>query len=127
MSIDVMKQVGTSGAGAASGSSPAKPAAPEARQELPGSGNVVPSPEAEVATQSEVRRAISRLNDYIQTLRRDLRFTIDEESGRSVVRVIDSETGDLIRQIPSEEVLAIAQALSEVQAPGEGIIFSDKA
>jgi len=127
MPIDTLKQIGGSASRAVAGTAPAKPAAPTARQDLPGSGNTVPPQEAEVVKQADVRQAVSRLNDYVQTLRRDLRFTVDEESGRAIVKVIDSETGELIRQIPSEEVVAISQALTDTTKQTEGIILSDKA
>lgn len=43
---------------------------------------------------------------------RNLQFSIDEGSGRTVVKVVDSNTNEVIRQIPSEEILAIAESLS---------------
>ncbi|MEE9494457.1 MAG: flagellar protein FlaG [Gammaproteobacteria bacterium] len=57
----------------------------------------------------EVATAVIKISEYVQNLQRDLQFNIDKESGRVVVRVIDSETDELIRQIPSEEVLALAK------------------
>lgn len=45
----------------------------------------------------------------------DLKFTVDESSGVSVVKVVDRATQELIRQIPSEEMLTIAKALDRLQ------------
>lgn len=61
--------------------------------------------------QPELDYAVSRLNEYIQHSRRDLHFSVDKDSGRVVVKVIDSETREVIRQIPSEEVVALARGV----------------
>lgn len=54
---------------------------------------------------------------------RKLEFSIDEDSGRNVVKVIDSDSGDIIRQFPSEEVLK----LSSLARAGKGGLFSGEA
>jgi len=61
-----------------------------------------------------------------------LSFNLDEESGQTIIRVVDSESGELIRQIPSEEALAIAHQLRDIQQDaanqveiGQGLLFSD--
>ncbi len=61
--------------------------------------------------QPELDYAVNRLNEYIQNSRRDLHFSVDKDSGRVVVKVIDSATREVIRQIPSEEVVALARGL----------------
>lgn len=65
---------------------------------------VEPSPE-------DVKRAARQLETFMQIMNRYLEFRIDEDSGRTVVTVKDRTTGDTIRQIPSEEVLRLAQNL----------------
>ncbi len=60
-----------------------------------------------------VDEAISNLNDYAQNLKRQLHFSVDEDSGRTVIKVTDPETDEMIRQIPPEEVLRIAESLEE--------------
>jgi flagellar protein FlaG len=67
-----------------------------------------------IATVS-VEAAITEINDYVQSVQRDLQFFIDEDSGVTVVRVRDKETGDLIRQIPEDIFLNLAQKLKEDQ------------
>jgi flagellar protein FlaG len=98
------------------GSQSAAPAAP--RQELPGSGQTLPLP----AESSDVKQAVSRLNNYVQSLRRDLQFRVDENSNRVIVTVVDSESGEVIRQIPSEEVMAVALSLESAQ----GLLVNEK-
>lgn len=56
----------------------------------------------------EVSQAVADLNSYVQNEQRDLLFSVDEGSGDMVVRVVDRESGDLIRQIPNEVVLDLA-------------------
>jgi len=67
--------------------------------------------------------AVSRISDFVQTVKRDLRFSVDETTGRTVVKVIDSETDQVVRQIPADEVLAIAENLQELQ----GVLFRGEA
>ena len=69
-------------------------------------------------SQPELDYAVSRLNEYIQSSRRDLHFSVDKGSGRVVVKVIDSETREVIRQIPSEEVMALAHGLGLKESAG---------
>lgn len=98
------------------------PRAPEAnpigttvkRQPLPLSGQTVP-PQQEPSGDTGRRaldEAVSRIQDYVQNLQRELQFTIDEDSGRTIIKVIDSETDKVIRQIPPDELLAISEYLS---------------
>jgi len=91
------------------------PVQPE--QNLPGSGNALPQAK-EKTNEKEVAEAVSNLNDYIQVIRRELEFRVDKETGRTVVTVLDAETGEKIRQIPSEEVLALARNLDPEATTG---------
>lgn len=53
----------------------------------------------------------------------DVRFRIDEDSGEPVAVVVDSISGDVIRQIPSEEMLALKRQLGRL----EGVMLREKA
>jgi len=46
---------------------------------------------------------------------RNLTFSVDENTDRSVVTVLDANSGDVIRQIPSEDVLALAERIQDLQ------------
>ena len=61
----------------------------------------------------DLDRTVQQLNELAQTVRREIRFTIDDGTGRTVINVLDAETDELVRQIPSEEVLALAAKLKE--------------
>lgn len=74
-----------------------------------GSGN---NDEREIKT-GELVEPIQRINETMRP--RGLEFELSEESSRVITRVIDRESGDVIRQIPAEEVLKIAERLEEMQ------------
>ena len=64
-------------------------------------------------SQEALENVVSQLNAYIQNTQRDMDFSVDGSTGRVVVKVIDSESEEVIRQIPSEEMLAISRHLIE--------------
>lgn len=74
-------------------------------------------------TEREAKRAVDILSRAAQSLSRDLQFTLDKSSGKMVVRVVDTQTNELIRQIPTEEALAISKAIDRLQ----GLIVRQKA
>ena len=71
-------------------------------------------------TSEEVKVVVEKLNRQIQSLQRELSFSVDEDSGRTVVRVLDSQTNEVVRQIPSEEVLKLARQLDIILAEAGG-------
>ena len=72
---------------------------------------------------SKVKDAVSTLNDFTALIAQDLRFSVDEESGKTVVKLIDSSTQEVLRQFPSEEALSIARSIDKMQ----GLLIRDKA
>ncbi len=62
-------------------------------------------------SERKLKQVLLDLTEHVQNLQRSLQFSVDDESGETVVRVVDSETKEVIRQIPSEELLAIANRL----------------
>ena len=87
-------------------------------------GNLLPQP-AEAATSSPVnvkdfevsqerlQAAVAQMNEYIQSSQRDLQFSFDPNSGETVVRVLDRNTKEVIRQIPDEILLKLAQKMEQ--------------
>ncbi|GAA6168600.1 flagellar protein FlaG [Sessilibacter corallicola] len=63
-----------------------------------------------------IESVVSNLNEFAQSIRRDLSFNLQNDTGRVIVEVTDSQTGELIRKIPSEEALKIAERISEVRS-----------
>ena len=66
--------------------------------------------------------AVGQINDYVQNLQRNLQFTVDEVTGKDVVTVIDSESKEVIRQLPSEEALELARRLAENKENGVQLV-----
>ncbi len=64
-------------------------------------------------TKEDITQAVSHLKEYVQHMKRDIDFSVDDQTGRFIVKVYDSETKELIRQIPSEEMLAISRHLAD--------------
>lgn len=62
-----------------------------------------------VIVAKELQQAVAEMNKFIQSERRDLHFSVDEATGSMVIRVTDSESGELIRQIPNEMFLEMAE------------------
>ncbi|PID42455.1 MAG: flagellar biosynthesis protein FlaG [Proteobacteria bacterium] len=61
----------------------------------------------------QLEKAVTRLNDYIQSVQRDLHFNVDDDSGRMVVKVVDRNTNEVVRQIPDEVALNMARNLHQ--------------
>ena len=83
------------------------------------SGNVMPpnAQETADARSVEVKEAVSKLNEYVQKTQRDLDFQLDEDSGKTVIRVYDRQSEQLVRQIPNEVALEMAKKLSSEEPP----------
>ena len=64
-------------------------------------------------SQEDMAKAVSTMNDYVQNIERDLIFSVDEESGRSVVTVVDRETDEVVRQFPDEVFIDLARNLKK--------------
>ena len=80
----------------------------------PASGNNLPDGRSDAQiSRIDIERAVERLEEMARDSQRGLRFAVDEGSGRTVITVINAATNEIVRQIPSKEVLAIARALRE--------------
>nr|WP_297347862.1 flagellar protein FlaG [uncultured Glaciecola sp.] len=64
----------------------------------------------------ELNQALLDISEFLQTRNTKLAFSVDEASDRPVVTVKDAASGDVIRQIPSEEVLKFAGRINELQS-----------
>jgi flagellar protein FlaG len=71
----------------------------------------------------QVKRAVQDINKALQALSQSVEFSVDEESAHTIVRVVDQNTKEIIRQMPSQETLEIARALDKVQ----GLLIRQKA
>jgi flagellar protein FlaG len=87
-----------------------RPAAAERGKDVAQTGQNLPV-EREAPPPPDIAAAVRRLNQLMAERQRDLAFHVDEASGRTVITVLDATTSEVVRQIPSEEVLALARAL----------------
>ena len=105
---------------------PSAPASEPARQENTAAPHKSEAPvngASSTEVELDVVDAVQRVQDYVQTIERDLQFSIDEDSGRTIIKVIDPETDEVVRQIPPEELLNILQSLES----GNGGLVKAKA
>lgn len=83
-----------------------------------------PAPEASPSpSREQVQQVAQQLQRVAEPMARNLQFSVDGETGKTVIRVVDGATKEVIRQIPSEEVLAIARAMDRLQ----GLLLRGKA
>ena len=59
--------------------------------------------------------AVKKLNDYVAPALQTIEFSVDQQSERMVVKVVDTATQTVLRQIPNEEVLAMSKTLDKLQ------------
>ena len=88
----------------------------EKRQEIASKkspADIVNTSDAKEVPREELDETISQLNDSLQNVQRNLEFSIDNDAGKIVINVKDKETDEIVRQIPSEEVLELARNLHE--------------
>lgn len=70
---------------------------------------------AQAGNQNQIKKALEEVSRMVQSLGGSLEFSIDQQTGKTLVRIIDTSTNELIRQIPSEEMLTIARSLDKLQ------------
>ena len=71
----------------------------------------------------KLRSAVEKIQEFVSSTASDIEFSVDEESGQTIVKVVDRETDEVIRQIPSQEMLDLAKALDRLQ----GLLIKQKA
>lgn len=71
----------------------------------------------------DVKQAVEKISEFVSSRQSELSFSIDDASGSQIVKIMDMQTKQVIRQFPSEEAVAIAQALDKLQ----GLLIKDKA
>lgn len=102
------------------------------RQDLATSGKNLPftNPTVETLkpTSPNIEQVIKSIYGYVQNIKTELNFSVEEDLNRSIVTVIDKETGKIIRQIPSKELVELAKHFNDTQEignsqPPKGILF----
>lgn len=73
---------------------------------------------------AQLKNVVSDANQVFKQSNMSLEFSVDTETQNTIVKLIDTETGDLVRQFPSKEMLAIASAIGQFQ---QGLLLEQKA
>lgn len=110
------------------------------RQDIALSGNSAPPPQQAARKEpqqrdsaQEVAQATRDISEYIQTVNRSLQISVDRDLGSTIITVVDKATDEVVRQIPAEEVVALARFLARQQAelggselPGRGVLMDQE-
>lgn len=80
-------------------------------------------PDRAARLERAVQESVDTLNEFIRPYVTSLQFSVDQDLGKIVVKIMDTETKEVIKQIPSEEVLALTKALGRV----EGLLVRQEA
>lgn len=75
------------------------------------------------ANETELHSAVKEIQDFVQSLQRNLEFSVDDSTGTWVVKVVARDSGEVIRQIPSETALELARSLQGANS----VLFDIKA
>ncbi|MCC7702143.1 flagellar protein FlaG [Janthinobacterium sp. GW460P] len=96
----------------ATDTSAARPAAPRTTTE---NDTVAPQQASKEPSREQLNKAVSELNQSSQIKTQGIEFSIDEDSQRTVVKVIDQETKEVLRQIPTREALELAKTFDSAK------------
>jgi flagellar protein FlaG len=111
-----IQQIGASAAVAQAAPAPRDPAA-QAAAVAPAAAPA-PAPKHD-----DVKEAVKHIQEFVNNVTTNVQFSVDNDTGRTIVSVVDAETKQIVRQIPTQEIMKIARALDRMQ----GILFSAKA
>lgn len=78
----------------------------------------------EQPTAPQLQGLVDSINNSLKQANKNLEFTIDTDTKKSIVKLVDTETGEVIRQFPSEETIAISKAIESMQ---QGMLLRQKA
>jgi len=91
-----------------------RPAHDQAIDQAAAAGNSSPQQKEEISTE-QVMAAVEKVNQFFENGDYGLSFSVDDETGKNLVKVTDRETGDVIRQMPSEAMLRASRAIGDLQ------------
>ena len=108
-------------------STPTNTQRPQQTTDVPSTQNVKSLPatstDSEPVSDENLQQAVDQLQSFTNNVAKNLKFSIDEDTGKTIVKLLDTQTQEVIRQFPTEEAISIARTLDKVQ----GMLFSDKA
>ncbi len=72
----------------------------------------------------QLKSSVDSINKMLKQSNRNLEFSVDETTSRQIVKLVDTETGTVVRQFPSEEMLAISRSIDQIQ---QGLLLKQEA
>lgn len=84
--------------------------------ERPPAAMLVSAEEVAKPSREAVAQAAKHIESFVKSVGRSLDFSVDSRTGQSVLRVMNPENGQLIRQLPAEETLRVAAAIDYMQS-----------
>jgi flagellar protein FlaG len=94
---------------------------PEREQELAGLSEELNNQKEEELTKEQLNEMAQSLQDFVKSFNRSLEFSVDDETNRNVITVKDADSGDVVRQIPSQEMLDLIKSLGKTT----GVLFNE--
>jgi len=119
----LIQNISSAASGFTGSSEPVAVAVPRAQAAPPGSPPVAARPVAQ-PTPEQLKSAVDSLNRAMRQSNANVEFSIDRDTKQTVIKVVESQTGQLIRQFPSEEILAVSRMIGEMQ---QGLLVKQKA
>ncbi|HEU4372950.1 MAG TPA: flagellar protein FlaG [Telluria sp.] len=115
--MEIRPHLNTVPAPAPQADKPASLAAVTARAEAAPTQTVIAAQQPNApAGEDQVAHALKSINQVLQDRSQDLEFSVDADSTRTIVKVVDKNTQEVIRQMPTQEALEIAKALDRLQS-----------
>jgi len=98
---------------------------PQAGQSVSSLDKKVEKSEQQVSPEL-VKQAVEQGNSLLQMVKRNLQFEVDDATKEQVVKIVDSDSGEVLRQIPSEEMLMFIKRMQELEGL-QGSVIQDRA
>lgn len=100
-----------------SGPAPAARPAPASVRNAPTRG-----PAAEASASSTQEAAVAQVNQHLEQTQTELKLQVDAESGRTVFQVVQQDTGEVVLQVPSAEVLGMSRRVRDLEGQAGGLL-----
>ena len=123
MNIDMISNVGSPPRTALPDAAATQTRQPAVQAKATEAAKSVPKQDNKPSEKLDVKQAVEKIAEFVSSRQSELSFSIDDASGSQIVKIMDIQTKQVIRQFPSEEAVAIAQALDKLQ----GLLIRDKA
>ena len=116
----LIQNVGSSPVSGFAGDGTPAPVVPHPAAEAP----AAKSPPVQKPTEAELKSAVDAINRAMKQNNANVEFSIDKDTHQTVIKVVETGSGNVIRQFPSEEILAVSRMIAEAQ---RGVLLKQQA